>query len=241
MSGTPDEGEAPIYSAAVAGAKEHVVVLTGGELRGVSSVDVPPAPYVIAADSGLAWASALGLEPDLIVGDMDSVDPDALADFEEQGGRTEVRRFESAKDFSDFELAMEAALQREPATITVIGLLGGRFDHVLGNVAVLAKPELRRAEVVALTATERIAVVHDHVELAGRPGDLVSLLPFGGDAHGVRTAGLRYALKDETLFCSRSRGIDNEFVQEGATVSLTDGVLLAIQQISPRPHVATVL
>jgi thiamine pyrophosphokinase len=181
---------------------------------------------VIAADSGLDHARALGVSVDLVVGDLDSVDPATLDAAVATG--TEVERHPAAKDATDLELALDAAVDRGATALHVIGVAGGRLDHFLGNVLLLASPRYAHVRVDARVGDAYVTVVHEHVELAGTPGGLCTLLPLGGPAVGVRTDGLRFPLRHETLSPGTTRGVSNEFVGTSASVSLEDGVLLAV-------------
>jgi thiamine pyrophosphokinase len=181
---------------------------------------------VIAADSGLAHARALGVHVDLVVGDLDSVDPATLDAAVADG--TAVERHPTAKDATDLELALDAALDRGATSVHVVGVGGGRLDHFLGNVLLLASPRYATARVDAHVGGAHVTVVHDHVELDGTPGGLCSLLPLGGPAVGVLTDGLRFPLRRETLPPGTTRGVSNEFLGARATVSLESGVLLAV-------------
>ena len=196
----------------------------------------PPAPddlaatrepdVVIAADSGLAHARAVGLHVDLVVGDLDSVDPAHLDAAIADG--TAVERHPAAKDATDLELALDAALERGATAIRMLGVGGGRLDHFLGNVLLLASPRYAVARVDAHVEGARVVVVHERVDLDVAPGGLCSLLPLGGPAVGVLTDGLRYPLHRETLPPGTTRGVSNEFLGARATVSLESGVLLAV-------------
>jgi thiamine pyrophosphokinase len=186
---------------------------------------------VIAADSGLHHAQRLGLHVDAVVGDLDSVDPDALARAEHAG--TTVERHPAAKDETDLELALRTARTRGATHVVVLGAAGGRLDHLLANALVLSSDDVAPLRIEARMAGARVHVVRDEVELAGEPGDLLTLLPLGGPAHGVETAGLRYPLRGETLHPGSTRGVSNELVAPVARVALTGGVLLAVLPGAP--------
>ena len=187
---------------------------------------LPPPDVVIAADSGLDHATALGFAVDVIVGDLDSADP-AAVDAAIAAG-TVVERHPEAKDATDLELALLAARTRGCERVVVVGGHGGRLDHFLANALLLASPELADLQVEARFGDARVFVVRSDQELQGAVGNLCTLLPLGGPAAGVRTEGLRFPLCRETLEPGSTRGVSNEFLVPVARVSLDDGVLLAI-------------
>ncbi len=178
---------------------------------------------LVAADSGADAALSLGLRVDVIVGDFDSVSLQALA----SAGRQ--RRYPVDKDDTDLELALREARDLGAERITLIGGGGGRLDHLLANAAVLGSDDLAEIEVDALMGEARLWVVRSQQEITGHKGQLVSLLPLGGSARGVNTAGLRWALRGETLLTGSARGVSNEMTGSRAKVSLSSGVLLVIQ------------
>ena len=199
------------------------------------------ADLVIAADGGLRWAQKLGVQADVVVGDMDSADEAALAEVE--AGGAEIVRHDPDKDETDLELALRLACERGASSITLIGGHGGRLDHFLGNIALLASlPKGVQAQ--ALMGDAEIAVLHGTGTAGtgtngtenksssrlfdGEPGRQVSLIPWGGDATGVSTTALRWPLASETLPLGTSRGISNEMTGTQAKVSLESGTLLVI-------------
>lgn len=203
-----------------------VLVAGGAAIDPATVADLPASATVIAADSGLDRARALGWEVDVAVGDMDSVSASALAAAEAAG--TELVCHRPDKDETDLEIALALAVERGATRIIVVGADGGRFDHLLANAFVLAAPWLAAVQVEARFDATVVRVVRDSLTVVGQPGDLVSLLPVHGAAHGVVTEGLRYPLRAETLEPGSPRGMSN--VLDGATagVSLRDGVLLVI-------------
>jgi len=209
---------------------EAAVVLAGGDpvAPRVRSL-LPGGAIVIAADSGLHQAALLDLEVDLIVGDLDSVDPAALEASIARGAR--VERHPIAKDETDLELALRAASLLHVERVFVVGGAGGRLDHFLANLVLLASPQLAHLEIEALVGSARVRPIHEIAELHGKPGDLVTLLALGGPARGVRTTGLAYPLDGEDLLPGSTRGVSNELCASSATVSLSEGVVLAVQPL----------
>lgn len=212
-----------------------VVVAGGGPPHPDVIRDLPADALVIAADSGLIHARALGLPVDAVVGDLDSLDPEALAAAEAAGAT--VQRHDEAKDQTDLELAMDAAMSSHPDRIVVVGSDGGRLDHLLAGVLLLAAPRYGNAAIEARLGPARVTVVRGRVTLSGEPGDLVTLVPVGV-AVGVRTEGLLYPLRDEDLHAGTTRGVSNELIAATATVTVADGVLLAVQPGEPGTHLA---
>ena len=204
-----------------------VVVAAGGPLFEGS---VPPLPHdamVIAADGGTDRALALGLRVDLAIGDFDSITPAGLAAVEAAGAR--VERHPAAKDATDLELALDAAIALEPARIIVVGSGGGRLDHLLGSVLLLADERYVAAEIDAYLDDACVSVIRGSRTLAGTAGDLLTLLPVHGSAEGVTTEGLGYPLRGETLPAGTSRGVSNVFSAPEASITVDRGCLLAFR------------
>ncbi len=178
---------------------------------------------VVAADAGADTAERLGLRLDLAVGDFDSIAPDGLDRLRAAGVPVEVAP--TAKDESDTELAIRAALARGADALTIVGGLGGRPDHLLANVGLLALPELAGLSVVLLDDRTRVSLVRGpgSRDLSGRVGDLVSLLPLGSGVDGVATSGLAWTLDDEPLPIGPARGLSNVRAERTARVSAPDG------------------
>jgi thiamine pyrophosphokinase len=195
-----------------------VVVLSGGP-DAPTGFALPDGATVIAADAG----AELGFALDLAVGDFDSISAETLAAIEH------VERHPSDKDVTDLELALAAAQRLEPARILVLGSPGGRLDHLLGSLLLLAADAYAGTQVDAQLGSAAVHVVRAERTLRGEPGELVSLFALHGPALGVVTEGLVYPLRDETLEPGTSRGLSNLFAAHEARISLERGVLLAVR------------
>lgn len=184
-------------------------------------------PYLLAADGGAHIAAHYGLQPHAVIGDMDSIDPALLAALEAQGAA--ITRFPVAKDETDLELALIAAAAGGHDPIIIIGAVGSRLDHTLANVYLLALPQLDGRTVKMVSGREEITLLRPGKHrIDGAVGDTISLLPVGGPAAGVRTDGLSYPLRDETLHFGPARGVSNVMAQAPAYISLNSGWLLVI-------------
>jgi thiamine pyrophosphokinase len=220
----------------------QVIVLADGHVGTRAVIDaawpgwLEPGARVIAADGGARHAGPLGLAIDRWVGDGDSLGDAGIAELEAAG--VPIERARPDKDESDTELAVLAARAMGATSLTVLGALGGpRVDHALANVGLLAMPELQHLGVRLLAADARVRLLHApgddggpaELDLAGRVGDLISLLPIGADAEGVVTDGLVYPLRDEPLLEGRTRGLSNIRERADATIVLRRGQLLVVE------------
>jgi len=219
----------------------HALVLADGDRPAGAALDAAwpgwdhDVALVVAADGGARLAADLGLAIDRWVGDGDSIPPEDLAALEERG--VTVRRASPDKDESDSELAVLEAMAAGAGRITILGALGGRrLDHLLANVALLAHPALAGIPARLLDERSRLSLVDAPIggpvqrrDLAGRVGDLVSLLPWGAGIGRVRTSGLRYPLRDEPLPAGPARGLSNVRVAPDAWIDVRGGRLLVIE------------
>lgn len=183
-----------------------------------------PDALVVAADSGAAGALACGRVPDVVVGDLDSIDEETLAELRRL--QVPVEPFPRDKDYTDGQLAAERALALGAERLILLGYLGGpRLDHALGNVFLLAAlpPGTKLVD-----DQHELALLRGGESLTWAPesGELVSLLPAGVDAVGVTTAGLRWQLDNAQLLVGQTRGISNEPVLRTVTAQLDSGRLI---------------
>ncbi|HJZ47137.1 MAG TPA: thiamine diphosphokinase [Roseiflexaceae bacterium] len=189
------------------------------------------ADLLIAADGGALPLLRAGITPQLAIGDMDSIDATSLATLEAR--EVVLRRYPREKNETDLELALLHAAAAGATAIDILGALGGRWDHTLANVALLALPELGDRRVRLLADGQTLFLVREAATLDGQPGDTVSLLPMSGNARGVTTRGLYYPLHDATLSYERARGVSNVLIDPPGLVSLREGLLLVVQHAGP--------
>jgi len=220
----------------------HALLVADGDVAARSDLDAAWPGWnagvrlVVAADGGALRARGLGLEPDVVVGDWDSLPAAELERLRARGA--DLIELRPDKDESDAELALLATVARGASRVTVLGAFGGRrLDHALANVALLAHPAVAGCDIVLLDGSARASLIAapDRAgrpvtrRLPGRVGDLVSLLPLGGDASGVTTRGLRFPLRHEPLRLGPARGLSNVREAETAEVELDGGLLLVVE------------
>lgn len=216
-------------------APAHALVVADGDVDVSVLSDLaagPDRPFLIAADGGAAHVLAVGLVPDLVVGDFDSLAPGDRARLEALG--VELLVAAPDKDESDMELCLLSALERGATHITIVGALGlARPEHGLANLLLLADPRLDGVDVEIAGRGSRIWRIGTpdgpaEAVIEGDAGDFVSLFPLETAVEGVTTVGLRFPLADETLPLGPSRGLSNELTTGSARVATRRGRLIVI-------------
>jgi thiamine pyrophosphokinase len=172
---------------------------------------------VICANGGYERAREAGIEPDILIGDLDSLPDDAAEGVE-------TIRFQTDKDYSDFELALREAEKRRPAWIFVYGALGGRIDHELTNILLVAGAG---RPVLCIERGLELHNVVDRLQIDGKRGCLFSLLAMNGSCRVGAMEGFKYSLHDEVL-CPSSRGLSNVVVSDHASMQLVRGSVVAV-------------
>jgi len=181
---------------------------------------------IIAADGGTRQILAIGLFPSIVIGDLDSLTQDDRLRLDAKG--VEILQYSRDKNETDLELALHYAFTKGYREILVIGALGGRLDQTLGNLSLLTNPEWAGLDIRVDDGVEEAFITRGRCEVQGKPGDIVSLIPWSGKVRGVCTEGLHWPLRDETLFPDKTRGISNEMASETASISQKSGLLLVI-------------
>jgi thiamine pyrophosphokinase len=221
------------------------IIVADGEIRGGhamrralqedpsgASSDSPI--LVVAADGGALLAEAIGLRPDLVVGDGDSLPVDRAGELRSAG--VEVITHPVSKNESDTQLAVGEALARGATSLVVIGALGGaRLEHSIANLLLLTLPELADLDVALVDGPSTVRVIgvsgSGELRLRGSVGDYVSLLPLSEAVVGVTTTGLRFPLNLETLNQGPARGLSNEFLGTEASVTTRSGRLAVVHTV----------
>lgn len=186
---------------------------------------------VIAVDRGLAHTLRLGLRPHVIVGDFDSVDAAMLRRTREQWPDLVVQRHDRHKAHSDLDLALSFAWGLDPAEIALASGGGGRLDHMMTSVTMLARPRYAALPLTAYigASVARAATAGMDMRLPVDDGNLLTLLAVGGPA-SLHTRGLRWNLAaTASLASAASLGLSNELIEPEAHVRVQAGTVLAIQ------------
>lgn len=189
-----------------------------------------PEKILLAADKGMEFFYRNGIKPDMIVGDFDSADSEALAFFRRQPD-IRIQQLNPVKDDTDTEYAVRLAISMGAEQITLLGATGSRIDHVLGNIELLGIGLSAGIPMEILDAKNRIRMLRQGLVLHRQEqfGRYVSLLPYTDKVEHIYLRGFKYPLVDATLTGGCSLGVSNEIVQEEAEIAFAGGILLLIE------------
>ena len=182
---------------------------------------------IICCDGGARHFQYLGIKPDVIIGDMDSIDPASLASYSTSG--IKIIKYPANKDFTDTELALDYALNLKPEAIFIWGALGGRIDHALANVFLLCRGQEKGIRTCLIDEYGEAFVLDKETSFINETGKTVSLIALSPEVTGITLSGFLYPLKEETLIMGESRGISNIINEDSASIIVKNGNLLVIK------------
>jgi thiamine pyrophosphokinase len=191
---------------------------------------IDQAEFLMAVDGGYNHMERLGLTPDVIVGDLDSINLDDTNELENKG--IEIKKYPVHKDETDLELAVDHILNSGYEKINILGATGGRTDHFLGTILLFSNPKYQDKEIKIWTDQEEIFYCKNDQAITGNQGDLISLIPISDQVMGISTQGLLYPLKNEPLVRWKSRGISNRMSEFDVKIHFKAGSLLCIHRYS---------
>jgi len=209
---------------------KRVIIIANGDLKNPAYYRdlIEKGDFIICVNGGSSHALAIGVRPDLLIGDLDSLPNEVRRKI--MKANPELREYPAAKDKSDLELALEYALELKPDQIIVLGALGGeRADHGFLNILLLNLCLKRNIPALIVDETHEISLYDKSFIINGNRGDYLSLFALSEAVHSIRTEGLKYPLVNEDLFFSSSRGLSNEFIADQASVTFSAGLILAVK------------
>lgn len=189
------------------------------------------ADFIICADGGAEFAKRSDINPDYLIGDFDSINAITLEHYKTSG--TKIIRYPKEKDYTDTELCISKALELGCTEICLLAGVGGRLDHTMGNLGLLHIIKNSGAKGYIANDNCYVYLCTDEISLDGKIGDIVSIIPFKGEVHGVNLKGLKYPLENAQIEFGRPIGISNEMIETRCTINLSSGELLVIKTFTP--------
>ncbi len=183
--------------------------------------------FIICADGGVRHLLKINQLPDLIVGDLDSMDKQTIGYLKGKG--VPIYPFPSKKDYTDTELSIQYALEKGASEITLLGAIGSRMDHTLANIMLLLPLIDQGIQAKIINEHNEIIVVNKKITIRGNIGDFISIIPLNEKVEGITLEGFMYPLDHATLIMGSSRGISNQLKDTTATISIQKGNILLIK------------
>ena len=186
--------------------------------------------YVIAADAGLEVLRPLRISPNAVVGDLDTVDKKVLEEYQNQPD-IEFEIHKPEKDETDTELALLTAARQGCEAVDILGALGGRMDHAIGNIQLMYQFFCQGMEVNIYDARNRLYLLGGHKVFHREKvyGKYISFLPMTETVEGLTLRGFKYPLQRRTIGLGTSLCISNELKREEGILELERGVLLCVE------------
>jgi thiamine pyrophosphokinase len=211
---------------------QKIVLFANGELPEPDNILrwINKEDFLIAVDGGLNHMTNLSLKPNLIIGDLDSVEEEKLDHFRKQN--VKIEKYPVEKDQNDLELAIQAAVDMKPETIWIVAALGNRIDQTLANIFLLTREDLIDIDTHLVDGLYDVFIIRKEAVFTGIQGQLVSLIPILGPVKGISTEGLKYPLNNEPLYPDKTRGISNRLSSFHAKIKIKDGLLLCIHKLT---------
>ena len=211
--------------------QQNIIIVSGGCLRNVDffrkKMMQTADRLLICCDGGARHLATAGITPDILSGDMDSIAPSQLAEYERQG--VKIFKHPADKDYTDTALALDYALSLQPQAIYIWGAQGGRLDHALANLFLLLKGREAGIKTCLIDEYCEAFVPGGDVLFTDAAGCLVSLIALSPGVEGITLDGFLYPLRNETLTMSESRGVSNIISNDRAGISIRSGNLLVIR------------
>ncbi|WP_022931003.1 thiamine diphosphokinase [Treponema bryantii] len=207
---------------------KRCLIISAGEIRDYERVKsfLQPDDFFIFCDGGLIHADGLGLKPDLIVGDFDSCDSETLARWKDS---CETVRLPREKDDTDTLFAVKLALERGYSDFLLLGAMGGRFDHAMGNVSILLYLHGLGKRALLVDDYSQMQIVGKEPFFIKDNCSYFSVLTVAGDVSGVTIKNAKYPLENAKLSADFQLGISNEVLPgKVAEVSVEQGKLLVV-------------
>ncbi len=200
---------------------ENKCVIVGAGDFTESELNINVGDFVIAADGGYNHLLKIGVKPDLLMGDFDS-----LGDLPEN---IDIKRFKAEKDDTDTALAIEHGIELGYKLFHLYGCTGGRLEHTVANIQCLVRLSRSRMRGYIFSKEQIItSITNDVLSFDSGCKGYISAFAYGGDAKGVYERGLKYPLTDATIRDDVPLGVSNRFTGEDSSVSVGNGTLIVM-------------
>ncbi|WP_416198086.1 MAG: thiamine diphosphokinase [Sporanaerobacter sp.] len=204
------------------------LIVSNGEISNLNllksiaeSVDM-----IVCADGGANHIAQIGLIPDLVVGDLDSIKDETLNIINIKN--VPILKYSTHKDYTDTELAIEYLIDKGIDEIIFMGVTGSRIDHTLANVYLLNKLLKKHIKGIIVDDKNTIYITNSVLELNREEGTFVSVIPINSNGARVTLKGFLYETNEVLFEFSSTLGVSNQIVEEKGIIEVLDGTCLVI-------------
>lgn len=184
--------------------------------------------YIICADGGANHTYNMKIKPNFIIGDLDSVKEEVRIYYKNSDVKFE--KFPAKKNETDTELCIYLAQKLNATNIDFLGALGGRIDHMIANINLLYYVKMQGIIPRIISDNEEIYIVdNEEIEIYGKKGDVISVIPINGDAKYVTLSNLEYPLENYNMKFYLPLGISNVMIENKCKIKVDEGSLLVIK------------
>lgn len=207
----------------------RVLIIGNGNIANTRIIQniLKPDDVILCCDGGSKYLFEEGIIPHYIIGDLDSSIPQIIQFFETKD--VIFKKFNRKKDETDMELCIDFAISLGTSQIIILGGIGTRLDHTLTNINLLIKAENSNVKATIIDDNNEINIISSSIQINGKKGDLISLIPISTTVNGISTSGLEYPLTNATMTIGKSLGVSNVLEDIKANISIKDGYLLVIK------------
>lgn len=210
----------------------RTLIVTGGNVKKeflIDTIDKKKFDIIIAVDNGVKILNELNIKPNHIVGDFDTVNKEIL-DLYKKDTSIKIHRFNPIKDNTDTDIAIRLAVELHSDEIIIIGGIGTRIDHVLGNIQVLKYALDNKVKCKIIDENNEIQLINKTTILNKSENDkkYISLIPLTEKIENINLKGFKYELENGKLTIGSSLGISNEILKEQAIIEFDNGILVMI-------------
>ncbi|MFI3213100.1 MAG: thiamine diphosphokinase [Eubacteriales bacterium] len=210
--------------------KEKCILIGAGDIS-VSEIPIKEGDYVIAVDGGYMYCKVLGIQPDLIIGDFDSVEEKEMAEIESfiESGTTKIISLPREKDDTDMLAALRYGLEKGFREFCIYAACGGRLEHTIANIQCLNFLKEQKAKGYLMDGTGMVLVAkNESITFQKSMEGFFSMFSLGETAKGVSVTGMKYELDGATFTNAFPIGISNEFIGEAAKITVEEGTVVMI-------------
>ncbi len=200
------------------------VIVTNGQIDDYQWLkkQVESADILLCADGAAKHLMSIDVYPDCILGDFDSIDQESMEWIRKK--KISEEHFPPKKDVTDTDIAIDYALSYQPEEIIILGALGTRMDHTLGNLYLLEKYRNSVESLIIMNPQNMISLIEGSLNIQHQKNTIASIIPISEKLEGITLEGFEYPLQEGTLIRGDSKGISNRIVEENAKVCIEKGI-----------------